>query len=157
MTTPHQRTALHTGGCQCGTVRFALYAEPDNVSICHCRMCQKASGNFFGAFGGVRFGDFAWTRGAPKAFRSSKVVARDFCAECGTPLAFRYVDKDRISIAIGALDHPERAKVELQLGIESRIAGFETLHTLPAKKTSDWLKADRAADLVSRQHPDRDS
>ncbi len=33
-----------TGGCQCGAVRFALSAPPAKISICHCRMCQKASG-----------------------------------------------------------------------------------------------------------------
>ena len=47
------RKPLHTGGCQCGAVRYALYAEPTNPHVCHCRMCQKASGGYFGAFAGV--------------------------------------------------------------------------------------------------------
>ena len=28
-----------TGGCQCGGVRYALYAEPE-ADLCHCRMCH---------------------------------------------------------------------------------------------------------------------
>jgi hypothetical protein len=34
-----QRNPVLTGGCQCGAVCYALYAKPDRVGICHCRMC----------------------------------------------------------------------------------------------------------------------
>ena len=37
------RQPVATGGCQCGAVRYALYAMPEG-SVCHCRMCQKAVG-----------------------------------------------------------------------------------------------------------------
>jgi hypothetical protein len=154
---PETRTALHTGGCQCGAVRYALYAAPDNASICHCRMCQKAAGNLFGAFAGVKRADFAWTRGRPEHFNSSEVIARDFCGDCGTPLTFRQLDRDRTSIAIGSLDHPEEVPITKQFGIESRIPGFETLASLPAQKTSDWVEPARAPKLASRQHPDHET
>jgi hypothetical protein len=42
-----------TGGCQCGAIRFALSASPRRVSICHCRMCQKASGAPFASFADI--------------------------------------------------------------------------------------------------------
>ena len=151
------RTVLHTGGCQCGAVRYALYAQPNNASICHCRMCQKASGNLFGAFGGVKRADHAWTRGTPKAFMSSEVIARDFCGDCGTPLTFRHTDRDRTSVALGSLDQPERVPVTLQYGTESRLPGFDQLPTLPGQKTSDWVDPARAPKLASRQHPDHDT
>jgi hypothetical protein len=69
-----------TGGCQCGAIRFALSAAPVKVSICHCRMCQKAAGAPFASFADIERGDFAWTRGKPAAFRSSSIAERDFCA-----------------------------------------------------------------------------
>src|SRR5688572_7480127 len=73
------RKPLHVGGCQCGAVRYALYAEPTNPHVCHCRMCQKALGSYFAPFAGVPLGDLAWIKGAPGVFRSSEVVERGFC------------------------------------------------------------------------------
>ena len=43
MTENNHKTVL-TGGCQCGAIRCAMTKAPAKVSICHCRMCQKASG-----------------------------------------------------------------------------------------------------------------
>ncbi len=60
-----QRKPVLTGGCQCGAVRYALYAKPERAGICHCRMCQKAVGGPFFAWAAVRDTDFAWTRGTP--------------------------------------------------------------------------------------------
>ena len=152
-----KRQPVQTGGCQCGAVRYALYAAPDGASICHCRMCQKAAGNLFGAFAGVKRENFAWTRGTPKHFNSSEVVARDFCADCGTPLTFRPLDKDRVSVAIGTLDHPEQVPIGAQYGIEARIPGFEQLAHLPAQATTDYMPPERMAKLATRQHPDHET
>jgi hypothetical protein len=145
-----------TGGCQCGAVRYALYAEPTEASICHCRMCQKAFGNYFAPFTGVQLKDFAWMRGEPGSFRSSELVERGFCRDCGTPLSFRYTVTDRISVAIGSLDEPQRIAVETQYGIESRLPAFATLHSLPSKTTQESTPAEWLPQLASRQHPDHD-
>ena len=79
-----------TRGCQCGAVRYALYAMPERAGICHCRMCQKAVGGPFTAWANVATQDFAWTRGAPGTFRSSSVAEREFLPQlrhaAGLPL-----------------------------------------------------------------------
>ena len=150
-------TPTHTGGCQCGAVRYALYAEPTDPSICHCRMCQKAFGSLFAPLAGVRLADFAWTRGAPGAFRSSELVERGHCRDCGTPLTFRYLDRDGISVSIGSLDQPWRVTLERQYGVESRLPAFATLAALPAETTEGSTTPDRLARLASRQHPDHDT
>ena len=154
--TDSERKPLHAGGCQCGAVRYALYAEPTGGSICHCRMCQKASGNYFAALTGVRMDDLEWTRGAPGIFKSSDLVERGFCRDCGTPLTFRYVDRDRITVTVGSLDDPSGIVIEEQYGIESRLPAFETLHTLPGSTSEDGVPPERLAKLTSRQHPDHD-
>jgi hypothetical protein len=88
-----------TGGCQCGAVRYALAAMPTAPSICHCRMCQKAFGSYFAPLAGVRLAEIAWTRGALATFRSSDKVERGFCRDCGTPLTYRVLGRDRISVS----------------------------------------------------------
>jgi hypothetical protein len=81
-------TQAVTGGCQCGAVRYAISGPLHNPHICHCRMCQKAFGNYFAALVGTRRENLTWTRGEPASFRSSSVVQRGFCRDCGTPLSF---------------------------------------------------------------------
>ena len=96
--------APFTGGCQCGAVRFAV-GRLGRGSICHCRMCQKAFGGFFGPL--VTAHDASWTRGTPKWFQSSNRARRAFCGDCGTPLA--YETKYGLELAIGAFDEPSVA------------------------------------------------
>ena len=128
---PESRPPVHTGGCQCGAVRYALFAEPVNPHVCHCRMCQKAFGGYFAPLAGVPLADFAWLKGTPGVFHSSEAAERGFCRDCGTPLFFRYVDRDRIAISLGSLDDPSRVVPEKQYGTESRLAFVATISTLP--------------------------
>src|ERR1700761_1796037 len=120
-----------TGGCQCGAVRFALKAIPVRVSICHCRMCQKASGAPFASLADIDQTDFSWTRGKPAAFRSSSIAERDFCAACGTPLSFRRIDGERIEIMTGTFDRPDRIVPTRQYGTESRLGWVGGISNLP--------------------------
>jgi hypothetical protein len=145
---------VHTGGCQCGAVRYALTAEPFNPHVCHCRMCQKAFGSAFAPLASVRLDQIRWTRGHPSIFKSSEPVERGFCSRCGTPLTFRFVETDRISVSLGSLDHPERVAPARQFGIESRLPWVAHLHELPGNRTEDLIPPDLLSRIKSRQHPD---
>jgi len=151
---PDLRQPVHTGGCQCGAVRYALYAEPTNPHVCHCRMCQKAFGSYFAPLAGVRLGDLAWLKGTPGVFNSSHAAERGFCRDCGTPLFFRYSDRDRISVSLGSLDDPSRVAPARQFGIESRLPFVAALASLPGTRTEDDVSPEEMARLKSRQHPD---
>jgi hypothetical protein len=145
-----------TGGCQCGAIRFALTAAPVRISICHCRMCQKASGAPFASFADIPKSDFAWTRGKPAAFKSSSIAERDFCAQCGTPLSFRRIDGERIEIMTGAFDRPDRVIPTRQYGTESRLGWVVGISNLPSQTTLQNYGPEKMATVTSHQHPDHD-
>lgn len=76
MGSPERLEVDASGGCQCGAVRYRVSAVLDTSHICHCRMCQKAAGNFFIALIGVPRDAIVWTRGMPATFNSSDKAAR---------------------------------------------------------------------------------
>ena len=145
-----------TGGCQCGAVRFAVSGAPAKISICHCRMCQKATGAPFASFADIERGDFAWTRGKPAAFRSSSIAERDFCAACGTPLSFRRIDGPKIEIMTGTFDRPDRMVPIQQFGTEARLGWVVAIANLPSQTTLQNYGPDKMATITSHQHPDHD-
>src|SRR2546421_10674311 len=145
-----------TGGCQCGAIRFAVTAPPVKVSICHCRMCQKASGAPFASFADIDKREFAWTRGKPAAFKSSSIAERDFCPACGTPLSFRRIDGPRIEIMTGTFDRSDRVIPTRQYGTESRLGWGVGSSNLPSYTTLENYGQDKVNSIVSHQHPDHD-
>ena len=153
----NQRTSLHTGGCQCGAVRFAVYAEPIKIGICHCRMCQKAVAGPFAVLAEVPWTGFAWTRGSPATFQSSSRAVRDFCAACGTPLSYRKPGGGIIEIMTGAFDRPERVAPTYEVGVESKLAWLAGLPAMPGKTTLQNVGTNTLAAVISYQHPDHDT
>jgi hypothetical protein len=144
-----------TGGCQCGAVRYRLAAWPTGENVCPCRMRQKAGGGPFMAFAGVRVAELSWTRGTPRAFASSGVAERGFCGDCGTPLTYRLVGRDRISITIGSLDRASAVTPRMQYGVESKVAWLDSIPALPEHDIVRFLGS--GVRVGSRQHPDHDT
>lgn len=145
-----------SGGCQCGAVRFRVDGALGEASICHCRMCQKATGGFFGPYVSVATADLSWTRGEPKRFQSSNKVHRGFCGDCGTPLTFEYQGPS-IAITIGAFDRPGEIPIAEQLASSARMVDFDVLGALPEHLEDEPRTAAHLASITSYQHPDQDT
>jgi hypothetical protein len=144
-----------TGGYQCGAVRFRATGPIRHASICNCRMCQKALGNFIAPF--VSFeGPVEWTRGRPTEFRSSQNVRRGFCRDCGTPLSYRWGDHEP-SLTIGAFDDPDAIMPTIEFAHDNRhpIFAHYEMHAEPQGSTDE--ERDLLAILRSFQHPDHDT
>jgi hypothetical protein len=138
-----------SGGCQCGAARFSVEGELGRASLCHCRMCQKAFGSFYGPF--VSAPGLVWTRGAPKYFQSSNRVRRGFCADCGTPLTFE-PDDGPAEVAIGAFDEPAAIRPVIQLSVETRLPWLAQMDALQTAHLASFY-----ASIRSYQHPDHDT
>jgi hypothetical protein len=146
-----------SGGCQCGAVRYRIDGSLGRAGLCHCRMCQKAFGSWGAALVSVPVAQLTWTRGRPAEFRSSAIVARGFCAQCGTPLHMKEDGDSTYEIAIGTLDNPELAPPTEQAGIEAELSWFKSLPHLPRQRTEDYRTPEDMAKLRSLQHPDHDT
>ena len=143
-----------TGGCQCGRVRYAMGVDRvQKPHVCHCRMCQKATGGLFAALAGCAKIDLAWTLGEPAFFASSNLATRGFCGDCGTPLTFAYNTPDaRIYVTIGSLDDPELASIELQYGLEAKISWVKFCEDVPGEITGNDPAAQAfLADMTNNQ------
>jgi hypothetical protein len=145
---------VFSGGCQCGAVRYEASTQPNDVSYCHCRMCQKAFGAPFAILAQVRRTDLQFVKEAPSIYRSSSLAERGFCSHCGTPLTFAYNDSDWISVSIGSLDEPERFPPNQHYGVESLIHWLHLQDDLP-RHTTEAAAGDQLMGMVNHQHPDQ--
>lgn len=101
----------HTGGCQCGQLRYEAFGAPVRTGICHCRYCQLRTGSAFGL--SVYFADenLRVTAGVYKEYSFKTESGRDFttrfCPECGTNLFWQVeVVPGLTGVAGGSFDPP---------------------------------------------------
>lgn len=147
---------IYTGGCQCGAVRFRIEGALNGVSICHCRMCQKAFGAYYAPLVDVKPELVEWTRGAPALFQSSSIGQRGFCNRCGTPLC--YEAADGIALSAGAFDNPTTLSPTVAWGAEGKLPFVDGIPSIPSKQSDeDENFAEHLHGMVSYQHPDHDT
>jgi hypothetical protein len=128
-------TQTMTGGCQCGKVRYEVPIDGDDAYLCHCRMCQRATGGFAAAFVEVPAGTVRWLS-EPDWYASSAIAQRPFCAACGTPLGFAWRDgTGGQDLTLGSFDDPSRFKPTAHFGTESLHAAWIDLLALPRHAT----------------------
>ena len=147
-----------SGGCQCGAVRYRFEgAHPGLAEVCHCRMCQKAGGNWGLSLIRLDADKLVWTRGRAGEFRSSPIVSRGFCERCGTPLYMREDGDLQYEVTVGSLDDPNAAPPTRAVGVESKLSWFDTLAELPTWRTDEDRAPEELKKLASFQHPDHDT
>lgn len=137
-----------TGGCQCGCVRYRVRVRDDDAYLCHCRMCQRATGGVAAAFKGVQQSDVTW-EGEADWRASSAIARRGFCGACGTPIGFAYLaDSERMDLTVGSFDDPSRLRPTQHFGAESLHEAWLDTRALPRSRSDDsaelnerWEKA----------------
>jgi hypothetical protein len=107
------------GGCACGRIRYSAEVDSDEAYLCHCRMCQRASGNVSLAMKNLPQAAVRWER-EPEYYRSSPIARRGFCSACGTSLTFQYLDgTDKMDLTVASFDDPSRFRPTSHFGAES--------------------------------------
>ena len=132
-----------TGGCQCGRVRYTAELESFDAYLCHCRMCQRATGGVSIAFVNLRKDQRTW-KSEPDWYASSPIARRPFCSACGTPLGFEYPDAENCDLTVGSFDDPSRFVPTSHFGAEAMHAAWLDTRGLPTHR------CDEHASLVDR-------
>lgn len=99
------------GGCLCGAIRYETTVPPLATLLCHCSNCRKQSGSAFSFNILMPIEAYSQT-GETKVFLDSgdsgKHVARNFCADCGSPIySHSEMIPQYVIIKAGTLDNPE--------------------------------------------------
>ncbi len=136
-----------TGGCACGRVRYTAQVADDEAYLCHCRMCQRATGSVSIAFKTLPKAEVAFET-EPDWYQSSAIARRPYCAACGTSLGFAYPDSEKMDLTIASFDDPTRFRPAYHFGAESLHSAWLNTEGLPEYRsdqyqalTERWMKA----------------
>ena len=122
---------IFIGGCLCGELRYEA-RNPIDAGYCHCRICQRSSGAPVLAWVSFANANFSFAKGEPRTYRSSPRGEREFCANCGTQIAFRGGGTPtRIDVNIASLDDPTQAVPEYHIWTGSRVPWLHIDDDLP--------------------------
>jgi hypothetical protein len=127
-----------SGGCACGRIRYSASVAPDEAYLCHCRMCQRATGSVSIAFVNARLDGLEWDH-EPDWYDSSPIAIRPFCRECGTSLGFQFKEgSENMDLTVASFDDPSGFKPKHHFGAESLHRAWINTEGLPEYKTSDY-------------------
>ena len=136
-----------TGGCACGRVRFEAQVDDYEAYLCHCRMCQRATGSVSIAFKNLPQGRVEWLSG-PDWYDSSPIAKRPYCRECGTSLGFQFKEGPNMDLTVASFDDPSRFKPTSHFGSEAMQRQWLNTEGLPETRTDEhpalverWTKA----------------
>ena len=128
------------GGCACGKVRYTATVRDQEAYLCHCRMCQKATGSVSIAFKNVKEAEVKWN-GEPAWFDSSPIAVRPYCRDCGTSLGFKFKEgSENMDLTVASFDDPSPYKPKHHFGAESIHRNWLNTESLPEMRTEDYQK-----------------
>lgn len=142
-----------TGGCMCGEVRYAATIADNDAYLCHCRMCQRSSGNVSLAMKNVLKRDVEWER-EPDYYASSPIARRGFCAACGTSLTFEYPDSNKMDLLVGSFDDPSPFVPTSHFGAESMHRAWLDTSGLPETRSDEYQPLVNRWKNASGERPD---
>jgi len=129
-----------SGGCACGRIRYSASVAPDEAYLCHCRMCQRATGSVSIAFVNTRLDGLKWDH-EPDWYDSSPIARRPYCRECGTSLGFAFKEgSDKMDLTVASFDDPSSFRPRHHFGAESIHRAWLNTEGLPEIRTGDYQK-----------------
>ena len=132
-----------TGGCLCGAIRYDAEAFLEITYYCHCRSCQKGSGQPAAIGVLVKAGTLTYSEREPTYYNLSDSGQWGFCSNCSTGVVWRSQDPEEewaTNITVGTLDHPEQARPYIHMFVDEKVPWYVAQADLP-QTTSDEAEA----------------
>lgn len=130
---------VHSGGCQCGAIRYRIAGSMPQAYTCHCGECQKQSASAFSISISIAYDRIELT-GEPAMFEVTGYSGAKkqcyFCPDCGSRLWHRSaLSPDRATLKVGTLDNTAGIAPAFHLWV-SRKQGWVMLDPeIPAYET----------------------
>lgn len=128
---------VHSGGCNCGRIRYQFEGEPQAVVACHCLNCQRQGGAAF-SINLLLPDDRLAITGDLKVYtdgdtESGKPVYRHFCPDCGSPIISRSDQVPGLSIVkAGTLDERHGFEPQMHCWTDTAFDWFQLPEGMPA-------------------------
>lgn len=110
----------HRGSCLCGAVSFQVEGPLGQSDACHCVQCRKQSGHYWASTDVPRQSLKIDSERELRWYQSSEKVRRGFCGRCGSFLFWDPIRRDRIAVAMGALDGPTGITLGKHIFVEEK-------------------------------------
>ena len=123
-----------TGGCLCGKVRYEAQVFLKSGYYCHCRICQKSSGQPAEITVPIKAGTLVFTKSKPKYYVSSEHGKRGFCEDCGSRLVWQPLDPQNdwlTNVDVGSLDNPGEVKPSTHIFVDTQLPWYRIDEDLP--------------------------
>jgi len=104
---------MYKDSCLCGTVRYQISGDLEDIVYCHCSLCRKAQGSAFATNGNVHINHFQFTSGEDQltAYEAFPGHNKYFCKHCGSPIISRNSEHpDNIRVRIGSIESDIKEK-----------------------------------------------
>lgn len=126
---------VHSGGCQCGALRYQFRAALRDIAHCHCSICRRTNGGILTTWITVPLASFEWLAGTATEFASSASCTRSFCPNCGAHLClFTTLSPQTLDITVATLDQPELAPADRHIWVQSRLPWLHLDEQLPEEQ-----------------------
>ena len=98
------------GSCLCGAVKYEVTGDPKGFYHCHCSRCRKSSGTGHASNLIMTDATIVFTHGETllKQYKipEAERFARQFCTECGSPVARFVPELNGVVVPAGAVVSP---------------------------------------------------
>lgn len=113
------------GYCLCGEVRVTIPELSEEITVCHCHMCQKFFSGPFLSLAGVLPKDVE-INGEEQIQRylSSEWAERGFCKKCGSSLFYHSLADDEYYFPAGLFAEIDQAKLTTEIFYDQKPAFF---------------------------------